>query len=129
MKYFIAVLLAMIFCHVVDDYVLQAPCLSELKQRSWWRKHAPSRAYKFDYIPALAMHAMSWSYMIMLPISIVHKFELNGAFFIVFILNALIHGITDHFKANRYCINLVVDQSIHISQILVTAILFGVGII
>ena len=129
MNYFIAVLLGMIFCHILDDYVLQAACLSKLKQRGWWKDHAPGSAYKFDYIPALAMHAMSWSYMIMLPISIAHRFEVGGAFFIIFIINALIHAITDHFKANRHSINLVVDQSIHICQIIVTAILFGFNII
>ena len=49
------VLAAMLFCHVIDDYVLQAPCLCNLKQKSFWEKNAPEEQYKKDYIVALAV--------------------------------------------------------------------------
>ena len=65
----IFILCAMIFLHIIDDYVLQAPCLCDLKQKSFWEKNAPEEQYKKDYIVALIMHAISWSFMIMLPIA------------------------------------------------------------
>ena len=35
------ILALMIFLHIIDDYVLQAPRLSSLKQKSFWEKNAP----------------------------------------------------------------------------------------
>ena len=63
----IFVLLAMIFCHVMDDYRLQG-ILANMKQRSWWTKNSPGRLYNHDHLMALGMHAFSWAFMIMLPI-------------------------------------------------------------
>lgn len=37
MSYF--VLLAMVFCHIVDDYYLQG-WLASAKQRKWWEENA-----------------------------------------------------------------------------------------
>ena len=45
-------LLAMLFCHIVDDYYLQG-WLASAKQKSWWKKNAPDKLYKNDYIMAL----------------------------------------------------------------------------
>ena len=59
----------MIFLHVVDDYYLQG-ILAQLKQKSWWEKNAPDPLYKNDYKVALVTHAFSWTFMIMLPITI-----------------------------------------------------------
>ena len=49
----------MIFCHVLDDYVLQSPCLCNLKQKKWWQVNAPSDKYKYDYFIGLLMHSIS----------------------------------------------------------------------
>ena len=43
------ILAAMIFLHIIDDYVLQAPCLCDLKQKSFWEKNAPAKLYENDY--------------------------------------------------------------------------------
>jgi hypothetical protein len=59
----------MLFMHVLDDYKLQG-CLGNLKQRQFWKDHAPDRMYRFDYIVALVMHAVSWSFCIMLPLAV-----------------------------------------------------------
>ena len=40
------------------------------------------------------------------------------------IINTVIHYIVDDLKANKYKINLVIDQSIHFIQIILTFILF-----
>lgn len=118
-KLFVIVL--MLFCHVIDDYRLQG-ILASMKQRSWWEENYPKRLYKYDYIMALAMHSISWTFMIMLPIAVYMSFEPTNFFFIMFIVNSVIHAIVDDLKANRHKINLIVDQSIHLVQIIMTAI-------
>lgn len=50
------VLTAMLFCHIIDDYVLQG-WLATGKQKDWWKTNAPDKLYKYDYIMALAEHA------------------------------------------------------------------------
>lgn len=118
----IFVIISMIFCHIVDDYYLQG-WLSQAKQKSYWKKNAPDEMYKHDYIVALVMHAMSWSFMIMLPIAIYWSFNVNALFAVVWTINAIIHAIVDDLKANKKIINLVYDQSIHMIQIALTAMI------
>lgn len=120
--------LSMIFLHIIDDFVLQAACLSNLKQKKWWKDHLSItenyEMYKYDYLVALFMHAFSWTFMIMLPIAIYQNFDISLIFVIAFGLNCIIHFLVDDLKANKKLINLQLDQSIHISQILVTALIF-----
>lgn len=118
------ILLAMIFLHVIDDYVLQAPCLCNLKQKSFWEKNAPDEKYKHDYKVALIMHALSWSFMIMLPIALYQEFDVTWVFGLMFIINTAIHAFVDHLKANVKVINLWVDQYIHMLQIIYTFWMF-----
>ena len=117
----IIILLIMLFFHIVDDYYLQG-ILAKLKQKSWWEENAPNKLYKHDYIVALIEHAFSWTFMIMLPLIIylIEIKELHYPFLICFCINWLIHTIVDDLKANRYKINLIVDQTIHIIQIIIT---------
>jgi hypothetical protein len=107
-------LLVMIFMHILDDYYLQG-ILASMKQKNWWEKNNPQKKYKYDYLMALFMHAFSWSFMIMIPSMIQHKFVLW-----VFIANLLIHFVVDHLKANLQKINLITDQTIHLIQIILT---------
>lgn len=123
------ILAAMTFMHIFDDYVLQAPCLGDLKQKSFWKKHAPDRLYKYDYIWALLMHGFSWAFMVMLPIAVASNFNVGGAFLFVLVLNTFVHALTDDAKANLKLINLWADQICHIMQIVVTFFLFNIGII
>ena len=111
------VLPAMLFMHVLDDYVLQAPCLCNLKQKSFWEKNAPDKLYRFDYIVALTMHALSWSFLVMLPIAAVLNFNVNASFLIVLLINAIFHALVDDLKANKKLINLWADQFAHLVQI------------
>lgn len=118
------ILATMIFLHIIDDYCLQAPCLCDLKQKSFWEKNAPQKLYKNDYLCALLMHGLSWSFMIMLPIATVLTFNVSLNFFLMFIANAVFHATIDDLKANKYRINLWTDQLVHIGQIIVTFILY-----
>ena len=123
------ILLAMLFCHIVDDYYLQR-ILASMKQKSWWESQPGySLKYSKDYIMALCEHAFSWTFMIMLPIFIVRGFYVTLNLGIVFFINWLIHSITDNAKANLNKINLVQDQIIHIIQVCITFVLFVLGVI
>ena len=118
------ILATMIFLHIIDDYCLQAPCLCDLKQKSFWEKNAPQKLYKNDYLCALLMHGLSWSFMIMLQIATVLTFNVSLNLFLMFIANAVFHATIDDLKANKYRINLWTDQLVHIGQIIVTFILY-----
>ena len=125
----IFILLAMIFAHILDDFVLQQSWLAKGKQRQWWIDNAPSRLYRYDFIMALAMHAMSWSFIILLPIAWNYGFNMRLGFFVAFVVNAIIHGTIDHLKANLGKINLLTDQSFHLAQIICTFVwLLGGGL-
>ena len=124
MKIFI--LLAMIFCHIADDYYLQG-ILASMKQKSWWQKsESYSEKYRYDYVMALIEHAFSWSFMVMLPIFIVSKFQVDVFMCLVFLANWIIHAVVDDLKANKKKINLIQDQVIHLVQVFATFILLGV---
>lgn len=118
------VIMFMLFCHVFDDYKLQAGVLNNLKQKKWWREQPEyNECYRYDYIVGLIMHSISWSFMIMLPLAIYLSFNITLPFVIIFLCNVLVHAVVDDLKANRKVINLVVDQAVHMAQIATTAIL------
>ena len=119
----IFIFMTMVFFHIVDDYYLQG-WLASAKQKEYWQKNAPQEIYKHDYIWALIMHSFSWAFMIMLPVAYSYSFVVGVSFVIGFLVNMIIHAITDDLKANKKKINLWGDQLIHISQIVLTAIIF-----
>ena len=118
----IFIVLMMIFCHIIDDYKLQG-ILASMKQKKWWKEQKEYKyLYKYDYIWALITHSFSWTFMIMLPIAFANSFEIGSAFLIMFVLNMVIHAFVDNLKANKFKINLILDQTIHLIQIIITAI-------
>lgn len=123
----ILLLIGMLFCHIVDDYYLQG-FLASAKQKSWWEKNNPNPLYKNDYIIALIEHAFSWTTMINIPIAIYVYFmriQINPIVFVtLFIINWVIHIIVDNEKANLLNINLIHDQLIHITQIILTWLIY-----
>lgn len=112
----IFIFIAMIFCHIVDDFYLQG-ILAKMKQKKFWEEYESK--YEYDYIVALIMHGFSWTFMIMLPIAIFKKFDL-GYLYLSYPVNMVIHCIVDDLKANKHKINLMADQTIHFAQIVVT---------
>lgn len=117
-------LFLMLFAHIVDDYFLQGTCLCNLKQKSWWQKNANDPLYKYDYIMGLFCHCLSWSIAIMIPTMIAGKF-----IWWLIPINLAIHFLVDDLKANRHKINLIVDQSIHFIQIILTWLLCFVWLV
>ena len=124
MKYNFFILFAMVFLHIIDDFKLQQGVLTNLKQKNWWRAQPQYKEmYKYDYIPALVEHAFSWSFMVMLPIAFVLHFDI-GYWVFAYLINTAIHAFIDDLKANKFKINLVTDQCIHLIQIFVTWCIF-----
>ena len=118
---FIKILLFMILLHIIDDFVLQPISLSNLKQKKWWKKQEGySDKYKDDYKVALAIHSISWSIMIHVPLVIMFPSLGQLALLISFIANAVIHYYIDDLKANKLKINLFEDQMVHFWQICTT---------
>ena len=118
---FIKILLFMILLHIIDDFVLQPISLSNLKQKKWWEKQEGySDKYKDDYKVALAIHSISWSIMIHIPLLIMFPSLGQLALLISFIVNAVIHYYIDDLKANKLKINLFEDQMVHFWQICTT---------
>ena len=118
---FIKIVLFMILFHIIDDFVLQPISLSNLKQKKWWEKQEGySDKYKDDYKVALAIHSISWSIMIHIPLVIMFPSLGQLALLISFIVNALIHYFIDDLKANKLKINLFEDQMVHFCQICTT---------
>ena len=118
---FIKILLFMILLHIIDDFVLQPISLSNLKQKKWWKKQEGySDKYKDDYKVALAIHSISWSIMIHIPLVIMFPSLGQLALHISFIVNAVIHYYIDDLKANKLKINLFEDQMVHFWQICTT---------
>ena len=120
---YIFILFAMFFFHIFDDYYLQG-ILAQMKQKSWWINQKEYNSfYKYDYLIALIMHSFSWSFMVHLPIIIyyyMNNINISVVYLILIIIQMIIHIIVDNAKANTKSINLVIDQSIHIAQIIIS---------
>lgn len=110
------VFLIMILLHIIDDFVLQPICLSKLKQKSFWEHYVKDdEKYKFDYKVALAIHALSWSIMIHLPLMVIGISEYGILFSVI--INTIFHAWIDDEKANKLNITLFEDQIMHLIQV------------
>ena len=111
-------LILMLLCHILDDFVLQPICLSKLKQKSFWEKSGYyKKPYSNDYKMALGIHALSWSISIILPLLL---FASETFLWLSIFGNTIIPYLIDDIKANKLRINLITDQLIHIIQIITT---------
>lgn len=107
------IFITMLFMHVIADYNLQG-VLASMKQKAYWKNHGNYRS-KYDYIPALLAHAFSWAFCIMLPLAVA-EYPLGTVFYAVLAVNAAVHAVVDHAKANLGVLNLIEDQAIHMVQ-------------
>lgn len=120
------ILFIMIFCHLIDDYKLQG-ILANMKQRKWWKENADKDLYRNDYKMALIEHAFSWSFTTTLPFLVIAFIQNNTLLAVLlivsYIINTAIHAFVDDLKANKFKINLVEDQLVHLTQIICTWII------
>jgi len=118
------IFLAMVFCHLVADYNMQG-ILANLKQKSWWEKNYPDELYENDWVISLLEHSFMWSFITHMPL-IWYFWNNKDAFFaigITILIQAGIHALIDHAKANAKAINLVDDQLLHLFQIISSCII------
>ena len=109
-----------LFMHVLDDYGLQGVWHS-MKQRTFPGTEAEMEESNiFSAIPALLCHALSWSFMTMLPIAYYYNFQVNTYFVLFFFSNTWWHAIIQHSKPQIKGVNFALEQSFHIIQIIVT---------
>ena len=119
----IKILLLMVFCHLIDDFVLQDK-FTYLKQKSWWEKTCRDEGlsiekYGKDYVMALFEHSLEWSIAIILPIIFI--LDVPGWVLLCsVVINTIIHYIVDNAKANQLRLNLIQDQLIHFIQIIIS---------
>ena len=114
--------------HFIADFTLQG-CLANLKQKNWWisecKKYEIDFAkYKHDYICGLICHALYWTLITFSPIIFftnLHDMVITA----IIVGNMCFHAIIDHVKANKFCINLVEDQILHLGQIMLTLFLIN----
>lgn len=122
MKLFLLILLL----HFIADYTLQG-CLANMKQKSWWIEQCKNYGfdfdkYKYDYVCSLICHALYWTLITFAPIIFFSDLSDIGIAAVAF-GNMAIHAIIDHIKANKFCINLIVDQLLHLAQIIITILI------
>lgn len=124
MTHQLILLISILFFHIFDDFYLQG-ILAKMKQKEWWKKQTDNSLYKCDYIVALIAHAFSWCTMVHIPCFIYrHLFnpirdsELLSIVFL-FIVMLLSHAVIDDLKANKHRINLVIDQTLHVLQVII----------
>lgn len=112
------ILLLMILLHIIDDFHLQGILIS-MKQKNWWLKQKGYKdMYENDYMAALAIHSLSWSIVISIPLWF---FNITpNILCIIICCNTLIHMYVDDLKCNKLKISLTTDQIIHITQIWAT---------
>lgn len=117
------ILIAMLFMHIIADYNLQG-VLASMKQKAYWKGHGNYRS-KYDYIPALLAHAFSWAFCIMLPLAVA-GYPPGTVFYVMLVINTIVHAAVDHAKANLGVLNLIEDQAIHMVQIVITLAIFSI---
>mgnify|MGYP004653094531 CR=1 FL=1 len=127
-------LVAMIWCHLDNDFRKQG-ILASMKQKSWWEQQdGYNDMYKHDYIAALWTHAIWWGIELHIPVIayIWYKGQLTPAHIwllvTVMVAQIMIHKSIDDAKANQKLINLIIDQALHVFQILtsfVCALIIG----
>lgn len=124
---YLILIFSMIFMHYIGDYIIQTDFISKSKNSNFWKDK--EKMYKYDYIPILFFHSFSWSFCIHIPLIwllTTGVYDKTDTFIVAIsiIINAFIHMIIDNLKANVGTINLIIDQIIHIFQIIVVFIIF-----
>jgi hypothetical protein len=112
----ILVLWLMIFMHIIGDWILQTDKMADLKQKKTWEKFGA--LYKYDYMVVLILHSICWSFCIIAPLLIIQRNTILLSVWII--INTYMHSVIDNEKANKFSINLLADQLLHLIQIITT---------
>ena len=69
------------------------------------------------------IHLPAWKYSLYYNTGL----SCEWVYAVVFVVTLLIHAFVDDMKANKHKINLIQDQSIHVIQIVLVAILYSLS--
>ena len=116
-------LVLMIFCHFVSDFYLQSKSNSLIKKKDCWEnRHKKSNGRKYNYIFGLLLHSFVWGISILLPFF----FETGKLYYPVLFFNVIIHAYIDNLKSNKKSISSVLDQILHLMQIIITWLVISI---
>ena len=106
----------MILCHIIEDFHIQG-VMADMKQASFWRSYGEK--YANDWKPVIILHGMEWAILTSMPCLVMSWFDIPLWFVLVIVAMGLLHAYIDHLKANVGKINLITDQTLHMSQIMI----------
>ena len=87
----------MLFMHTIADFVLQIPCLSDLKQIKKWNEFTKDMfdedveetMYRNDYVAALLTHSFMWAFMTFVPLLLIG--QNYWLLILIIVVNSIIH--------------------------------------
>lgn len=106
----------MILCHIIEDFHIQGK-MADMKQSSFWRPYGEK--YANDWKPVIILHGMEWAMLTSMPCVVMSWFDVPMWFVLVIVTMGLLHAYIDHLKANVGKINLITDQTLHMTQIMI----------
>ena len=106
----------MILCHIIEDFHIQG-VMGDMKQASFWNPYGEK--YADDWKPVIILHGMEWAMLTSMPCLVMSWFDVPMWFVLVIVAMGLLHAYIDHLKANEGKINLITDQTLHMSQIMI----------
>ena len=109
----------MLLLHVLAEFVLQPVALLRLKQKTYWEQPEHPNGGKDASAMAIAIYAILWSVMIMLPL-MYYSTEGDLILLLVFLVNMLVHAYIDEYATNRRKLTFVTAQSLYLLQLTIT---------
>lgn len=115
----IRIFFVMLLLHVVTEFVLQPVALLRIKQKTYWEQPERPNGGKDTSAMAIAINAILWSVMIMLPL-MYYSTEGDLILLLVFLVNMLVHAYIDEYTTNRHKLTFVTAQSLYLLQLIIT---------
>lgn len=115
----IRIFFVMLLLHVVAEFVLQPVALLRIKQKTYWEQPEHPNGGKDASAMAIAINAILWSVMIMLPL-MYYSTEGDLILLLVFLVNMLVHAYIDEYTTNRHKLTFVTAQSLYLLQLIIT---------
>ena len=115
--------------HLLADFTLQG-WFANGKQRAWWEQQCAEHGvdfskYRYDYICALVSHSFFWAAVTFLPMIVMTNWPYDWLAVVFLTVQVIVHAVVDDLKANKFKLNLVQDQLVHVLQVAVAAAIYG----
>ena len=119
----------MLVLHLLADFTLQG-WFANGKHRVWWEQQCAKQGvdfskYRYDYICALVSHSFFWAAVTFLPMIVMTNWPYDWLAVVFLTVQVIVHAVVDDLKANKFKLNLVQDQLVHVLQVAVAAAIYG----